>query len=185
MPPLLPEILNQPIQVSVQAMSPIPTDWWTIAGTVAGTLIGALLGGLISHWATLNAQNKIARRDNAEKIFRLAKFCREELQDIDTRLVAKAIITEQIGSRPQLSLKKEKAYLKSQVGDLCATVNIHFYQYIGIIDNTPNDLRELFRRRESLGHLSRSEEIEDVIEIKTKIEAALDDVAEKFLAKIR
>lgn len=41
MPPLLPDLLNQPVQIVVQSSSP---DWWGIGGTIVGAALGAGLG---------------------------------------------------------------------------------------------------------------------------------------------
>ncbi|BCA91905.1 hypothetical protein [Vreelandella aquamarina] len=184
MPPLLPEYLSQPVQVAIESSLSVDTDWWTIAGTVAGTLAGALLGGLISHWATVNAQAKIDKTYSAEKVYRLARYCRQEVRDLDLRLAAKSLITEQIGSRPQLSLKDEKAHLKKQLEDLCATVSISFKEHNDILINTPDELRELFRCREQPGHSLDTEEISATTELRVSIEKAMDDIADIFLAKL-
>lgn len=55
MPPLLPEPLNQPVQIVVQSQ---PTDWWSIGATVVGTLLGAALGAGLGAWGSYKATVK-------------------------------------------------------------------------------------------------------------------------------
>ena len=71
MPPLLPEYLNQPVQVAIESPLSVDTDWWAIIGTFAGSIVGALIGGLVAYVATFRANRNLVNQAKLEECLTL------------------------------------------------------------------------------------------------------------------
>ncbi|MGY0552366.1 hypothetical protein ACW17M_04045 [Vreelandella sp. 2A-K22] len=68
MPPLLPEYLNQPVQIVVQSQQ---TDWWALVAaglfTLVGAALGAWYGGRSAYKNTVKAQIDAVKRQKLEE----------------------------------------------------------------------------------------------------------------------